>query len=95
MEIIPIRTKAILPPQDDLLKKIKDASFELKESDCIAITSKVVSIWQGRCIPKNEADRDDLIKKEVILKELQHRAKRSTVVSAKKFRARRSGYPYS
>ena len=64
MEIIPIRTKAILPPQDDLLKKIKDASFELKESDCIAITSKVVSIWQGRCIPKNEADRDDLIKKE-------------------------------
>lgn len=65
MEILPIKTEALIPPQDDLLQKIRNAKSALQEGDCIAITSKVVSIWQGRCIPKEDvADKDELIKRE-------------------------------
>ncbi len=65
MEILPIQTDAVVPPKDDLLSKIIAARPVLREGDCIAITSKVVSIWQGRCIPRADvADKDALIKKE-------------------------------
>lgn len=68
MEILPIQTETILPPQDDLLVKIRKATFEIKEGDCIALTSKVVSIWQGRCILKSDvADYDALIRSEADL----------------------------
>lgn len=68
MEILPIQTEVIVPPQDDLLAKIQKAQFELKEGDCIALTSKVVSIWQGRCVPKHDvSDYDVLIRQEADL----------------------------
>lgn len=68
MIVTPIKTEVLVPPQDDLLAKIKKSSFNPKEGDVVAITSKVVSIWQGRCLHIDDVpDKDDLIKKEADL----------------------------
>ncbi len=65
MIITPIKTRVLVPPQDDLLGVIKKALPRIRERSVLVITSKVVSIWQDRCVPKSEyPDKDALIKKE-------------------------------
>lgn len=67
MLIKPIKTRVFLPPQDDLFSLIKEsfANVKLKEKSIIVITSKIVSIGQGRCVKKDSVkDKDELIKKE-------------------------------
>lgn len=61
-EIIPIKTRLIRPPQDDLYEVLDKFCPQLKEGDVFLVTSKVVSISQGRCLKKNEIqDKDKLI----------------------------------
>jgi putative folate metabolism gamma-glutamate ligase len=62
-----IKTRPIIPPKDDLLSVIKESILNLKEKSIIVITSKVVSIWEGRCIKATGIDKDDLVKKEADL----------------------------
>ena len=65
MFIRTIKTRILLPPRDDLLGAIKKALPKINEKSIVAITSKVVSIWQGRCVPTKEfPDRDALIARE-------------------------------
>jgi F420-0:gamma-glutamyl ligase len=60
-----IKTRLLNLPQDDLLAAIKDSLPALQEKTILAVTSKVVSIWQGRCLPKTRfKDKDALIKAE-------------------------------
>lgn len=58
------KTKVLNPPQDNLLLAIGKAIDYIKNKSIIVISSKVVSIWQGRCLPVNSIDKDELIKKE-------------------------------
>lgn len=58
-----IKTRKFFPPKDDLwdlLSVIKS----LTESSVVVVTSKVVSIGEGRCIPVAKIDKDTLIKRE-------------------------------
>lgn len=65
MQIIPIKTRVLQPPKDDLLAALDDALPPLHERDIVLITSKVVAIHQGRCVPmKDVADKDKLIEQE-------------------------------
>ncbi|MFY9463397.1 MAG: coenzyme F420-0:L-glutamate ligase, partial [Candidatus Sungiibacteriota bacterium] len=65
MIITPIKTRVLVPPKDDLLSAIRAALPRVRERSVLVITSKVVSIWQGRCIPKHKyPNKDALIKKE-------------------------------
>lgn len=65
MIIAPVKTRVLVPPQDDLLGVIKKALPKIHERSVLVITSKVISIWQGRCIPLSRfPDKDELIKKE-------------------------------
>src|SRR3990167_3854652 len=67
MKVYPIKTRVFLPPKDDLLSFIKESfsSLTLKEKSIIVITSKIVAIWQGRCVKINSVkNKDELIKKE-------------------------------
>jgi putative folate metabolism gamma-glutamate ligase len=65
MLIKPIKTKILLPPQDDLLGVMKESLPKLHEGTVVAVTSKVVSIWQGRCVPLEKyPDRDELVREE-------------------------------
>lgn len=54
-----------MPPQDDLLAVIRSTIPKIQENSVLVITSKVVSIGEGRCIPKEKyPDKDVLIRKE-------------------------------
>lgn len=69
MKILPIRTRRLLPPQDDLFDVLSNslagALLTPQEEDILFITSKVASIHQGRCVPIKEVeDKDALIIKE-------------------------------
>lgn len=65
MNIKAIKTRPLLAPKDDLLSVIKESIPKLEEKSIVVITSKVVSIWQGRCVHKKDvSDKDALIAKE-------------------------------
>ena len=61
MTIKPLKTRILCPPQDDLLTAIKETLKTMKEKSILAITSKVVSIWQGRCISTDQVSKEELI----------------------------------
>lgn len=67
MLIKAIKTRTFLPSKDDLFSLIKESflGLKLKEKSIIAITSKIVAIWQGRCVKIGpDINKDDLVKKE-------------------------------
>lgn len=58
----PIKTRILRPPRDNLLGVIKKSVQKIPERSILVISSKVVSIWQGRCLAKNQvADKKRLI----------------------------------
>lgn len=63
MEILPIKTRALKAPKDDLLSALFASKLKLKERDIVAISSKVVSIGEGRTIPAEQIDKRALVKK--------------------------------
>ncbi|MCA9359711.1 coenzyme F420-0:L-glutamate ligase [Candidatus Kaiserbacteria bacterium] len=64
MQYIPIKTRVLNPPQDDLFGVLNGALNDLKEGDVLLVTSKVVSIHQGRCVPQAEVNKRDLVEQE-------------------------------
>lgn len=65
-----IKTRPFIPPKDDLFSLIKEgfSGLNLKEKSIIVVTSKIVSIWQGRCVKiESFKNKGDLIKKEADL----------------------------
>ncbi len=67
MKICAIKTAIIHPPKDDLLSAIAKAIPSLKEKSIVVITSKVISIWQGRCVPMDRYTKDQLVMREADL----------------------------
>lgn len=68
MKIIPVQSRILKPPQDDLLTVL--SSLPIKNQDILVITSKVVSIHQGRCVKIDES-RKEQQKQELILQEAE------------------------
>lgn len=63
MVVKAIRTRKFIPPKDDLwdlLGTIKS----LQENSVVAVTSKVVAISEGRCVPFSKTTKDELAIKE-------------------------------
>ncbi len=63
MQITAIKTRLVNPPQDDISDILETVALELTEGSFLAISSKIVAIWEGRCVPLSE-DKDKLIKGE-------------------------------
>jgi len=61
MEFIPVKTRVLLPPQDDLYAVLREALPPLQNGDVILISSKVVAIHQGRCLKIADVDKGALI----------------------------------
>ncbi len=62
MIIRPIKTNKLIPPQDYLFTAIKKAIKRIPERSILVVTSKVVSIDEGRCVAQGAvADKDALI----------------------------------
>ncbi len=65
ISFIPIKTKKILPPQEDIFPILaKELEGKIRENDVLLITSKILGIHQGNCLPIEGTDKDELIKKE-------------------------------
>lgn len=65
MQVVPIKTRIVLPPKDDLWEVLDASLPTLKEKDVVVITSKIVSIGEGRCIRAgSEAEKKKLIASE-------------------------------
>ncbi len=64
MEFIPIRTRVINPPKDDLFAVLEESLTVVEEGDVVLITSKIVSIGEGRCVPIKEVDKKELTLEE-------------------------------
>jgi len=58
-----IKTRKFIPPKDDLWELLS-AIKSIQEKSVVAVTSKVVSIGEGRCIAISQITKDDLIKQE-------------------------------
>jgi F420-0:gamma-glutamyl ligase len=62
MKVVAIKTRKFLPPQDNLWDLLGKSIKSLDENSIVAVTSKIVSIGEGQCIPINKVkDKDELI----------------------------------
>ena len=64
MKIKAIKTRKIAYPDDDLLKILDTYLPRIKEKTIVAITSKIVSICEGRVVKVGKIDKEKLIEKE-------------------------------
>lgn len=64
MQILAKKLSLMHPPKDDLLNALRSAKLELKNGDVVAISSKVVSIGEGRTLPIDGVDKERLIEQE-------------------------------
>jgi len=67
MQFIPVKTRPLLPPQDDIYPVLDEYLPKLKEGDVVVISSKVLGIHQGRCVPivdDTKEEKERLVKKE-------------------------------
>lgn len=62
MEVIPIQTRIFHPPQDSITDELNTLS--LREGDVVVITSKIVAIDEGRCVPMDGTDKETLVRSE-------------------------------
>lgn len=60
MIIKAVRTRKFLPPQDDLWELLSANIKSLKEKSVVAVTSKVVSIGEGRSVAVKKISKDEL-----------------------------------
>ncbi|MDE2312154.1 MAG: coenzyme F420-0:L-glutamate ligase [Patescibacteria group bacterium] len=50
MKFFPIKTRPFIPPRDNIFKLLDESLPQLKEGDVVFITSKILSIHQGKCV---------------------------------------------
>lgn len=67
MEYIPVKTRILLPPQDDLFSVLDESLSDVREGDIIAVSSKVVAIHEGSSVPIEGTDKSALIASEAEL----------------------------
>lgn len=67
MKVTAIKTRIMKPPKDYLWQVLSESIKSLKEKDVVAITSKIISIGEGRCISLEKYNKDDLVIKEADL----------------------------
>lgn len=67
MQFLPIQTRVLQPPNDDLFAVLDESLPELKEKDIVVVSSKVVAIGEGRCVAKGDFNKETHIKNEAQL----------------------------
>jgi len=60
MNFIPIKTRIVMPPKDEIWDILD--GLDVKDGDVVFITSKILAIHQGRCV--KGVDKEALIKQE-------------------------------
>lgn len=60
LNFIPVKTRIVRPPKDNILDIID--SLEIKNGDIVFITSKILGISEGRTAKITETTKEELIK---------------------------------
>ncbi|MFA5318722.1 MAG: coenzyme F420-0:L-glutamate ligase [Patescibacteria group bacterium] len=77
MQFIPVKTRPIMPPQDNIYPILDKYLPRLKEGDILLVTSKILGIHQGRCVKIKEETRKE--KDRLIIKEADYYISRREV----------------
>ena len=64
MIVTPVKTHKITQKDKDILKILDRYVKKLSEKSIVAITSKIISMTEGRIVKIGDVDKDELIKKE-------------------------------
>lgn len=64
MNIQPLKTPVITAKSHDIFKLLDDAIPDLEEKSIVVVTSKIVSLCEGRTVKIGDAEKDDLIIQE-------------------------------
>lgn len=64
MNVTPIKTHKITASDTSLYKLLDTYLLDIQEKSVVCITSKIISIVQGRIIPITDTNKDELVKKE-------------------------------
>ncbi|MDP2735268.1 MAG: coenzyme F420-0:L-glutamate ligase, partial [bacterium] len=67
MKVTSIKTKKVTVRDSNILEILDRYLPRLKDKSVVAVTSKIVSICEGRVVPMEGADKDELIRKEAEL----------------------------
>lgn len=67
MQFIPIKTRIMQPPKDDLESVLDESINDLQEGDIVAVSSKVVAISEGNCVLIEGTDKVALVEQEADL----------------------------
>ncbi|MEY2665625.1 MAG: hypothetical protein RLZZ480_730 [Candidatus Parcubacteria bacterium] len=67
MQFIPVKTRIFQPPQDDLFVVLDKYLHGVQEADVVAVSSKVVAISEGNCVPVGSIEKSELVKQEAEL----------------------------
>lgn len=64
MQYIPVKTDILHPPKDDLWKLFDTFLPLVHEKDIVIVTSKIVSIGEGRCVLIGSEEKGKMVEKE-------------------------------
>jgi len=67
MQYIPIKTRIMQPPQDDLFAVLDASLSDVQAGDIVAISSKVISIHEGNCFDLATTDKKALVEEQADL----------------------------
>jgi F420-0:gamma-glutamyl ligase len=80
MKFLPIKTRQLLPPKENIYKILDKHLPKLKEGDVLLIASKILALHQGRCIKVSDVEKSALIKKEADYLLPKHKIKGSDII---------------
>jgi len=64
MIITPIKTRVIRPNELIIEQVLDESVTDLRENDVIAITSKIISLCEGRVVAMDKTTKDELVKQQ-------------------------------
>lgn len=67
MQFIPVKTRILQPPKDDLFAVFDEYITDVIEGDIVAVSSKVVAIGEGNCVLTDSVEKSALISQEAEL----------------------------
>src|SRR5580704_10470442 len=84
MTVEPIKTRKVLPPKDNLEDFITSSIPKLAEGSIVVISSKVVAICEGACIPHDSITKEELVKREADQVLISRQGKKERVLTLRK-----------
>ena len=59
-----IKTRILVPPQDDMYAMLEEMDLDLQERDVLLVSSKILAIHHGRCVPFEDIEKGEVIARE-------------------------------